>query len=121
MSTKFYGLYQYQPETLKALERYLSGPKSRKKNLTNFILNILYKSYKKTKRSENRDFTVTPTLNSASPSSEKCPEETSWSSFVPIRRNNLDFLYKLIDSDVEVVSFDIFDTLLERPLFVNFS
>lgn len=116
MSTKFYGLYQYQPETLKALERYLSGPKSRKKNLTNFILNILYKSYKKTKRSENRDFTVTPTLNSASPSSEKCPEETSWSSFVPIRRNNLDFLYKLIDSDVEVVSFDIFDTLLERPL-----
>lgn len=31
MSTKFYGLCQYQPETLKALERYLSGPKSRKK------------------------------------------------------------------------------------------
>ena len=71
MSTKFYRLCQYQPETLKALEGYLSGPRSRKNNLANLILNILYKSYKKIKRSKNRDFTVTPTLNSASPSSDR--------------------------------------------------
>lgn len=116
MRKKISELCKYHSETLKALDRYLSGHESRKKKGANFVLNALYRAYIKSKNNNKAPLFISPTNQTIPVSIAENRRDIPMSNFLPIKTNKLDILYKLIDSSVEIVSFDIFDTLLERPL-----
>ena len=116
MRKKISELCKYHSETLKALDRYLSGHESRKKKGANFVLNVLYRAYIKSKNNNKAALFVSPTNQTITVSITENRRNIPTSNFLPIKTNRLDILYNLIDSSVEIVSFDIFDTLLERPL-----